>query len=155
MSLGFSAAGSAVPAAVQRQLLLDTTFVSDLDSELTNRHTGPARRFARQFPNARVFVSVITVEESQTFGVDKDIVTGMRIDKGYVSHYMVTNQDRMEAEYSDPYILVTDKKISSVQELVPILEKVLKTGKKELVIVELVGRKKGNVLLIDGKGFEL
>lgn len=78
---------------------------------------------------------VITVEESQTFGVDKDVVTGMRIDKGYVSHYMVTNQDRMEAEYSDPYILVTDKKISSVQELVPILEKVLKTGKKELVIV--------------------
>ena len=63
MSQGFSAAGSAAHAVVQRQLLLDTTFVSDLDSELTNRHTGPARRFARQFPNARVFVSVITVEE--------------------------------------------------------------------------------------------
>lgn len=78
---------------------------------------------------------VITVEESQTFGVDKDIVTGMRIDKGYISHYMVTNQDRMEAEYNDPLILVTDKKISSVQELVPILEKVLKVGKKELVII--------------------
>jgi chaperonin GroEL len=78
---------------------------------------------------------VITVEESQTFGVDKDVVTGMRIDRGYLSPYMVTNQDRMEAEYSDPYILVTDKKISSVQELVPILEKVLKAGKKELVIV--------------------
>lgn len=78
---------------------------------------------------------VITVEESQAFGVDKDIVTGMRIDRGYLSPYMVTNQDRMEAEYSDAYILVTDKKISSVQELVPILEKVLKAGKKELVIV--------------------
>lgn len=78
---------------------------------------------------------VITVEESQTFGVDMEVVKGMRIDKGYSSHYMVTNQDRMEAEYSDPMILVTDKKISSVQELVPLLEKILKLGKKELVIV--------------------
>jgi chaperonin GroEL len=78
---------------------------------------------------------VITVEESQTFGVDMEVVKGMRIDKGYASHYLVTNQDRMEAEYNEPMILVTDKKISSVQELVPILEKVLKLGKKELVIV--------------------
>ncbi len=78
---------------------------------------------------------VITVEEGQTFGIEKEVVQGMRIDKGYASHYMVTNQDRMEAEYSEPFILVTDKKISSVQDLVPILEKVLKAGKKELVIV--------------------
>lgn len=78
---------------------------------------------------------VITVEESQTFGISEETVSGMRIDRGYLSPYMVTNQDRMEAEYNDPLILVTDKKISSVQELVPILEKVLKVGKKELVIV--------------------
>jgi chaperonin GroEL len=78
---------------------------------------------------------VITVEESQTFGISEETVNGLRIDKGYVSHYMVTNQDRMEAEYSDALILVTDKKISSVQELVPMLEKVLKAGKKELVII--------------------
>ncbi len=78
---------------------------------------------------------VITVEESQTFGIDKEVVKGMRIDKGYASHYMVTNQDRMEAEYSDAPILVTDKKISSVQDLLPILEEVLKAGKKDLVIV--------------------
>jgi len=78
---------------------------------------------------------VITVEESQSFGVEMEVVQGMRIDKGYSSMYMVTNQERMEAEYSDPLILVTDKKISSVQELVPILEKVLKTGKKELIII--------------------
>lgn len=78
---------------------------------------------------------VITVEESQTFGVDMEVVKGMRIDKGYSSHYMVTNQDRMEAEYTDALVLVTDKKISSVQELVPILEKVLKLGKKEMVII--------------------
>ena len=78
---------------------------------------------------------VITVEESQAFGVDMEVVKGMRIDKGYSSPYIVTNQDRMEAEYSDTLILVTDKKISSVQELVPILEKILKLGKKELVII--------------------
>ncbi|MDP3793170.1 MAG: chaperonin GroEL [Candidatus Uhrbacteria bacterium] len=78
---------------------------------------------------------IITVEESQSFGIDKEVVQGMRIDKGYASPYMITNQDRMEAEYNDPFILVTDKKISSVQDLVPILEKVLKAGKKELVII--------------------
>lgn len=78
---------------------------------------------------------VITVEESHTFGVEKDVVKGMRIDKGYASAYMVTNQERMEAEYADPYIFVTDKKISSIQEILPLLEKVLKAGKKDLVIV--------------------
>jgi len=78
---------------------------------------------------------VITVEESQTFGMDKEVVQGMRIDKGYAAPYMVTNSERMEAEYADPFILVTDKKISSIQEILPLLEKVLKTGKKDLVIV--------------------
>ncbi|MCC7523128.1 chaperonin GroEL [Candidatus Uhrbacteria bacterium] len=78
---------------------------------------------------------VITVEEGQSFGIEKEVVKGMRIDKGYAAPYMITNQERMEAEYSDPYILVTDKKISSIQELLPILEKVLKTGRKDLVIV--------------------
>lgn len=78
---------------------------------------------------------VITVEESQSFGIDKEVVQGMRIDKGYASPYMITSQERMEAEYNEPFILVTDKKISSVQDLVPILEKVLKAGKKEMVII--------------------
>lgn len=78
---------------------------------------------------------VITVEESQSFGVDVEVVEGMQFDKGYISHYMVTNPDRMEAEYKDAYILITDKKISSVQDIVPILEKVAATGKKELVIL--------------------
>jgi len=78
---------------------------------------------------------VITVEESQTFGIDKEVVLGMRIDKGYASPYMVTNSDRMQAEYADPFVLVTDKKISSVQDLLPTLEKVVQTGKKEIVIV--------------------
>ncbi|MBU2612840.1 chaperonin GroEL [Patescibacteria group bacterium] len=78
---------------------------------------------------------VITVEESQTFGVDTEVVQGMRIEKGYAAPYMVTNPERMEAEYSDPYILVTDKKISSIQDILPILEKVVQSGKKEIVIV--------------------
>lgn len=78
---------------------------------------------------------VITVEEGQSFGIQHETVKGMRIDKGYASHYMVTNADRMEAEYLEPFILVTDKKISSVNDILPILEKVLKTGRKDLVII--------------------
>ncbi len=78
---------------------------------------------------------VITVEESQTFGVDVDVVEGMQFDRGYVAPYMITSQDRMEAEYQDVFILVTDKKISSIQDILPLLEKVAQTGKKELVII--------------------
>lgn len=78
---------------------------------------------------------VITVEESQTFGFSREVVKGMRFDKGYSSPYMVTNAERMEAEYADPYILITDKKISSVQDIVPLLEKVVAAGKKDLVII--------------------
>ena len=79
--------------------------------------------------------SVITVEESQTFGLSKEVVEGMQFDKGYVSHYMITNPERMEAEYDDPLILITDKKIASLQEIIPVLEKVAKSGKKDLVII--------------------
>lgn len=78
---------------------------------------------------------VITVEEGQTIGVEKEVVKGMRFDKGYVSAYMVTNTERMEAVWEDPYILITDKKVSSVQDILPLLEKVAQTGKKELVII--------------------
>jgi len=78
---------------------------------------------------------VVTVEESQSFGMDLELVEGMQFDKGYLSHYMVTNADRMEAEYKDCHILITDKKISSVQDILPILEKLAEMGKKELVII--------------------
>lgn len=78
---------------------------------------------------------VITVEESKTFGIQKEIVKGLQFDRGYVSHYMVTDTERMEAVFEDPYILITDKKISSLQEILPVLEKVVQTGKKELVII--------------------
>ena len=78
---------------------------------------------------------VITIEESQTFGLSKETVKGMRFDKGYISPYMITNADKMQAEYNDPYILITDKKISSIQEILPILEKVTQSGKKEIVLI--------------------
>ena len=78
---------------------------------------------------------VITVEEGQTTGLEKEVVKGMRFDKGFVSAYMMTNSERMEAVWQDPYILITDKKVSSVQEVLPLLEKVAQSGKKELVII--------------------
>lgn len=78
---------------------------------------------------------VITVEEGQTIGLEKEVVKGMRFDKGFVSPYMMTDANRMEAVWEDPYILITDKKVSSVQEVLPLLEKVAQGGKKELVIL--------------------
>ncbi|MDR1774972.1 MAG: chaperonin GroEL [Actinomycetes bacterium] len=79
---------------------------------------------------------VITVEESQTFGIDIDSVEGMQFEKGYLSHYMVTDTDRMEAVLTDPYILIANQKISNIQELVPLLEKVMQAGKALLIIAE-------------------
>ena len=78
---------------------------------------------------------VVTVEEGQSIGLEKEVVKGMRFDRGFVSAYMVTNTERMEAVWEDPYILITDKKVSSVQEILPLLEKIAQTGKKELVII--------------------
>ncbi len=78
---------------------------------------------------------VITVEESQSFGIDMEKVEGMQFDKGYVSPYMITNSEKMAAEYSDAYLLITDKKISSINEILPLLEKLAQTGRKELVIL--------------------
>ncbi len=79
---------------------------------------------------------VITVEESQTFGIDIDTVEGMQFDKGYISMYMVTDPDRMEAVLNDPMILVVNQKISNIQDLLPVLEKVMQAGKQLLVIAE-------------------
>ncbi|HTL39280.1 MAG TPA: chaperonin GroEL [Methylomirabilota bacterium] len=78
---------------------------------------------------------VITVEEGQTIGLEKEVVKGMRFDKGYVSPYMMTNTERMEAVWEDPYILITDKKVAAIQELLPLLEKIAQSGKKDLVII--------------------
>ncbi len=78
---------------------------------------------------------VVTVEESQTMGVESDVVEGLEFDKGFVSQYMVTNPERMEAEYRDVAMLVTDKKISAIKEILPLLESLAQSGTKELVIV--------------------
>lgn len=78
---------------------------------------------------------VVTVEESQSFGVESEVVEGLQFDKGYVSPYMITNTERMEAEYRDVPILITDKKISTVKEILPLLESLAQGGKKELVII--------------------
>ena len=79
---------------------------------------------------------VITVEESQTFGIELEFVEGMQFDKGYISPYFVTDPERMEAVLEDPYILLVGKKISSVQDLLPVLEKLVQAGKPLVIIAE-------------------
>ena len=79
---------------------------------------------------------VITVEESKTMGTQLSVVEGMQFDRGYISPYMVTDPDKMEAVMSEPYILVTDRKIASIQEMLPTLEKVVQAGKELLIIAE-------------------
>ena len=79
---------------------------------------------------------VITIEESKTMKTELDLVEGMQFDRGYVSAYMATDMDKMEAVLEDPYILITDKKISNIQDILPLLEQVVKTGAKLLIIAE-------------------
>jgi len=92
---------------------------------------------------------VVTVEDSNTIGNSFEVVEGMQFDRGYVSAYMVSNQERMEAVLEEPYILVTDRKISSIQEILPLLEKVVQSGKKELLIIadDLEGEALGTIIL--------
>jgi chaperonin GroEL len=109
---------------------------------------------------------VVTVEESQGTELSSEVVQGLQIDKGYVSPYLVTNAERMEAEMRDAQILITDKKITNIQELLPLLEKVAQAGKRELVIIAddiegdalatiIVNRLKGtfNVLAVKAPGY--
>jgi chaperonin GroEL len=79
---------------------------------------------------------VVNVEEGQTFGMDLEFTEGMQFDKGYISPYMVTDQDRMEAVLEDPYILIANQKIGSVRDLLPVLEQVIQSGKSLLIIAE-------------------
>lgn len=78
----------------------------------------------------------ISVEESQTFGLEMDIVEGMQYDRGYISPYMATDMEKMEAVLKDPYILLTDQKVSNVQEIVPLLEEVMKSGRPLFLVAE-------------------
>jgi chaperonin GroEL len=79
---------------------------------------------------------VVTVEESQTFGMDLEFVEGMQFDKGYISPYFVTDPERMEAVFDDPYIMLVNKKISAVKDLLPVLEKVIQAGKPLVIVAE-------------------
>lgn len=79
---------------------------------------------------------VITVEESKTFGTQLEVVEGMEFDRGFVSHYMVTDAEKMEAILDNPYILITDKKITNIQEILPVLEQIVQSGGKLLIIAE-------------------
>lgn len=109
---------------------------------------------------------VVTVEEGQSFGVELEVVEGMQFDKGYVSPHMVTDAESMKAEYDNPYILITDKKISSAHDVLPLLESMAQAGKKDLVILAddvegealatfVVNKLRGafNVLAIKAPGF--
>ena len=109
---------------------------------------------------------VASIEDSNTIGNSYEMVEGMSFDRGYVSPYMITDQERMEAALDDPYILVTDKKVSAISDLLPLLEKIIQTGKKELVIIAeevegealatlVVNKLRGifNVLAIKAPGF--
>ena len=109
---------------------------------------------------------VVTIEESKTFGLSKEVVEGLQFDRGYISPYMITNSEKMEAVLENPYILITDKKISSIQDILPVLEKIAKTGKKEVLIISeevegealatlVVNKLRGilNVLAIKTPGF--
>ncbi|MFA5714616.1 MAG: chaperonin GroEL [Candidatus Paceibacterota bacterium] len=78
---------------------------------------------------------VITIEESKTLGMEKEVVRGLQFNEGYVSPYMVSDTERMEAKLEDPYILITDKRITSINEMVPVLEKIVKSGSKDILII--------------------
>lgn len=78
---------------------------------------------------------VVTVEESQSLGIESEVVEGLQFDRGYVSPYMVTNPERMEAEYKEVPVLITDKKISTIKDILPLLERLAQTGRKELAII--------------------
>ncbi len=132
--------------------------ISAEDSEIGNLIADAIQEIGKE--------GVITIEESQTLGLTKEVVKGMRFDKGYVSPYMITNTEKMQAEYIDPYILITDKKISSIQEILPLLEKITQSGKKDIVIIAddvdgdalttlVVNRLRGtfNALAIKAPGF--
>ena len=97
---------------------------------------------------------VVTVEESKTFGLSKEAVRGLGFDKGYISPYMINNQEEMKAELKNPYILITDQKISSIQEILPLLEKMNKVGKRELLMIaeDIEGQALATLILNKLKG---
>ena len=92
---------------------------------------------------------VITIEESKTMQTELDLVEGMQFDRGYISAYMATDMDKIEANLEDPYVLITDKKISNIQDILPLLEQIVKTGSKLLIIAEDVDGEALTTLIVN------
>jgi chaperonin GroEL len=166
MKIGFEKAAAAVAEAVKKVAtpvrghdeVAQVATVSAADEEIGNLIAEVMDKVGKD--------GVITVEESKTLAFETEYVEGMQFDRGYISGYFVTDTTRMEAALDDPYILITDKKISAIADIVPVLEKVLQLGKKELVIVAedvdgealatlVVNKLRGilNVLAVKAPGF--
>jgi chaperonin GroEL len=128
-----ASAGVAAKLESQREVLNDTKKVKEV-ATLSAKDEGIGGLIATVMEKIGK-EGVVTVEDSNTIGNSFEIVEGMQFDKGYVSPYMMTNAERQEAVLEDPYILVTDKKISAINDILPLLEKIVASGKKELVII--------------------
>jgi len=111
----------------EKEEIAQVATIAALDSEIGNLIANVFSEVGKD--------GVITVEESKKFGLEREIVKGLQFDRGYISPYMITDVERMESILEDPYILVTDKKISALTEILPIMEKIAQTGKKDLVII--------------------
>lgn len=111
-----------------REAIAQVAAISASDPEIGNLIADAMEKVGRD--------GVITVEESNSMGTSLEVVEGMNFDRGYISHYMVTDTEKMEAKLENPYILITDKKISAITEVLPVLEKVVQTGKPMLLIAE-------------------
>ncbi|MBI2634933.1 MAG: chaperonin GroEL [Parcubacteria group bacterium] len=143
---------------VTKEKIKDVAVISANDAEMGSLIAEVINKVGKE--------GVVTVEEAQTLGVDYELVEGLQFDRGYVSAYMVTDTERMEAVMEKPHILITDKKISSLTEIMPLLEKVVKSGSKNLVIIAdevegealatlVVNKLRGvfNVLAVKAPGF--
>lgn len=111
-----------------REAIADVASISAADAVIGNLIADAMEKVGKD--------GVITVEESRTMATELEVVEGMQFDRGYVSPYMVTDTEKMEAVQQDPYILITDKKITNIQEILPILEQIVQQGKKMLIIAE-------------------
>ncbi|MFY9493489.1 MAG: chaperonin GroEL [Minisyncoccia bacterium] len=131
----FKAASEAVIRSLetQRELLSDTKKIQEV-ATLSSKDETIGRLIAEVVDEVGKD-GVISVEDANTIGSSHEIVEGMQFDRGYISQYMITNAERMEAVYENPLILITDKKISALNEILPFLEKLAKSGKKNLVII--------------------
>ena len=116
--------------ATDKKMIAEVAAISAADEEIGNKIAESMEKVGKD--------GVITVEESNTFGIQIEVVEGLQFDKGYLSPYMITDPDRMEAVLDEPFIMVVNQKISAVQDLLPVLEKVMQAGKPLLIIAEEV-----------------